>query len=245
MSDVDHTPFIENIPAYAIGALDSGDVSALESHLTACASCRTELAEYRTLSESMLTAVPPKQPSAALRKRLQSRLPGAQKTSGSQVTWSFSRLALGLAVIALLVLNLLSFAQLRQVQSQQARLLKQVENAQVALAMLSSPNIQTVLISGENVSGTILLDKDRNQAFLIVGDIPALADDQIYQIWLVKPDGGRDSAGWFRPESGQSYTTKTISSTQTFSNYLGLGVTDEPAGGSDAPTGQRIFKVDF
>jgi len=245
MSEVDHTPFLENIPAYAMGALDSGDVSALESHLTICASCRTELAEYRALSESMLTAVPPKEPSAALRERLQSRLPGAQKKSGSQLNWSFSQLTLGLAVIALLVLNLLSFAQLRQVQSQQARLLSQIENAQVALAMLSSPNIQTVQISGENVSGTILLDKEHNQAFLVIAGLPALTDDQIYQIWLVKPDGGRDSAGLFRSESGQAYTTKTISSPQTFSNYLGLGVTVEPAGGSNSPTGERLFKVDF
>jgi anti-sigma-K factor RskA len=245
MSEVDHTPFIENIPAYAMGALDSGDVSALESHLATCASCRTELAEYRTLSESLLMAVPPKEPSAALRKRLQSRLPSAQKVSRPPVTWSFSQLALGLAVIALLVLNLLSFAQLRQVQNQQARLLCQVENAQVALAMLSSANIQTVHISGENVSGTLLLDKDHNQAFLIFGDLPALADDQIYQIWLVKPDGGRDSAGLFRPESEQTYTTKAISSTQMLSNYLSLGVTVEPAGGSNSPTGERLFKVDF
>ena len=245
MARDEHVPYLENIPAYAIGALDAEDVSALETHLQTCASCRTELAEYRVLSESLLKAVPPKRPSVVLRKRLQSRLPSAQKTMRTQLVFPFSRLAFGLAVIALLALNLVSFAQLRQIQNQQASLLTQVENAQIALAMLSSPNIQTVLISGENVSGTLLLDKSHNQAFLIVGDLPELANDQIYQIWLVKADGGRDSAGLFRPESGQSYTTKAISSTQMFSNYLGIGVTVEPAGGSDAPTGQRIFKVDF
>ena len=245
MAHDEHAPYLENIPAYAIGALDAEDVSALETHLQMCASCRTELAEYRLVSESLLTATPPKQPFAVLRKRLQSRLPGAQKKLRPQMTWSFNSMAMGFAVFALLVLNLISFAQLRQIQSQQSSLLTQVENAQVALAMLSSPNIQTVLISGENVSGTLLLDKDHNKAFLIVGDLPALANDQIYQIWLVRADGSRDSAGLFRPESGQSYTTKAISSTQMFSSYLGLGVTVEPAGGSDHPTGQRIFKVDF
>jgi anti-sigma-K factor RskA len=245
MARDEHAPYLENIPAYAIGALDAEDVAALEAHLKTCASCRTELAEYRAVSASLLTATPPKQPSAALRKRLPSRLPSAQKSTRPQWTFSFSNLALGLAVIALLVLNIFSFVQLRQIQSQQASLLNQVENAQIALAMLSSPNIQTVLINGENVSGTILLDKDHNQAFLIVGDLPALANDQIYQIWLVKPDGGRDSAGLFRPATGQSYTTKAISSTQMLSSYLGMGVTVEPAGGSAAPTGERVFKVDF
>ena len=70
MAQNEHPRFIENIPAYAIGALDGADITALESHLKTCASCRAELAEYRAVSESLLTAVPPKQPSVALRKRL-------------------------------------------------------------------------------------------------------------------------------------------------------------------------------
>jgi len=52
MARDEHIPYLENIPAYAIGALDAEDVSALETHLQTCASCRTELAEYRVLSES-------------------------------------------------------------------------------------------------------------------------------------------------------------------------------------------------
>lgn len=245
MARDEHAPFLENIPAYAIGALDEEDIITLESHLKTCASCRTELAGYRALSESLLMAVPPKQPSAALRKRLQSKLPNAQTSARPKLSFSFSRLAMGFAVVALLMLNLFSFMQLRQIQSQQASLLKQVENAQIALAVLSSPNVQMLTISGQNVSGTILLDKDQNKAVLIAQNLPVLTEDQIYQIWLIQPDGGRVSAGLFSPESGQLYTTKAILPTQSFSNYLGIGVTVEPAGGSDHPTGERIFKVDF
>lgn len=245
MTRDEHAPHLENIPAYAIGALDADESAALESHLAMCDSCRTELTGYHALSESLLTAVPPKQPSMALRKRLQSRLPSAQKSTRPQMTFSLSRLALGLAVIALLILNLFSFMQLRQIQSQQARLLNQVENAQAALALLSSPNIQLLSINGEDISGTLLLDKENNQAVLIAQNLPTLAENQIYQIWLIEPDDGRVSAGLFRPETGQSYTTKAISASQSFENYLGIGVTIEPAGGSDHPTGKRVFKVDF
>jgi len=245
MARDEHIPFIENIPAYAIGALDAEEVAALESHLKTCASCRTELAEYHLVSESLLMAVPPIQPSAALRKRLQSRLPSAQKASRPQMTWSFSRFAMGFAVVILLVMNILSFAQLRKIQSQQANLLNQVEEAQAALALLSSDNVQMLPISGEYVSGTLLLDKEHNKAVLIVQDLPLLTENQIYQIWLVEADGGRVSAGLFRPEGGQAYTTQVISSSQMISDFLGIGVTVEPSGGSDHPTGERIFKVDF
>jgi anti-sigma-K factor RskA len=243
----EHTPFRENIPAYAIGALDGEEVPALQTHLETCASCRTQLAEYRALSDSLLTAIPPKEPSAALRKSLQGRLPSAQKAAWRPRTFSLnlSRLALGFAVIALLTLNVISFAQLRQIQIQQASLVTQVENAQIVLGLMSSSTIQMIPISGEKASGTLLLDKGNNKAVLIVQNLPQLMENQTYQIWLVKSDGGRDTGGLFRPESGGTYTTKVILSPQSISDYVRIGVTVEPAGGSDAPTGERVFRVEF
>jgi anti-sigma-K factor RskA len=245
MARDEHAPFLENIPAYALGALDTDEVAALESHLAVCPSCRTELADYQRLSAGLLSALPPDAPPPALKRTLAARLPSARQSSRPQRTWSLSRLALGFAVLALLVLNLISFTQLRQIQNQQIGLLDQIRESQFALAMLSSPSTQMLAISGGEVSGTILLDRENNKAVLIAQNVPALAQSQTYQIWLIKPDGGRDSAGLFHPESGQPYTTKSILPVQSFSNYLGIGVTVEPAGGSNIPTGERLFKVDF
>lgn len=245
MTQDEHSRHLENIPAYAIGALDADETAALESHLETCASCRTELAGYRVLGTSLLTATPPKPPSPALRKKLQSQLSGAGRSNRPQLPMSFGRLAWGLAIIALLALNLASFVQLRQIRSQQVALSSQVENAQAALAVLSSPNVMMLPISGETVTGTLLLDRERNQAVLVARDLPTLTESQIFQIWLVRPDGGRDSAGLFRSKTGQAYTTQTIQVLQPLSNYLGIGVTVEPASGSDTPTGERVFKVDF
>lgn len=243
MARDEHNPFLEDIPAYVAGALDADEIAALEAHLESCASCRTELASYRLVDQSLLMAVPPKQPSAGLRKRLQSRLPSAQKASRPRLTWSFGQLAMGLAIAALLVLNLVSFAQLGQIRSQQAHLLNQVHDAQTALGMLSSNDVQVLPISAEKVSGTLLLGHE--QAVLILEDLPALTADRVYQMWLIEPNGGRVSAGLFRPERGQVYTTQVISSQQIMSGFVGLGVTVEPAGGSAQPTGERLFKVDF
>jgi hypothetical protein len=53
------------------------------------------------------------------------------------------------------------------------------------------------------------------------------------------------SAGLFHPEIGKAYTTQIISAKEGFSGFTGIGVTVEPAGGSDQPTGSRVFKVDF
>jgi anti-sigma-K factor RskA len=112
--------------------------------------------------------------------------------------------------------------------------------------MLSYPNTQSLPINVNNsVAGTLLLDKDRSIATLIVWNMPQLQEDQTYQIWFIDPQGDRTSAGIFRPDPGQSFTTASVMSASNLSNFVGIGVTVEPAGGSDQPTGPRIFKVDF
>jgi anti-sigma-K factor RskA len=82
-------------------------------------------------------------------------------------------------------------------------------------------------------------------AALIVWKLPALPADQTYQIWLIDPKGNRTSGGTFSSETSQPFTTVSIFAPASFSNYKGIGVTVEPAGGSTAPTGMNVFKVDL
>jgi anti-sigma-K factor RskA len=75
--------------------------------------------------------------------------------------------------------------------------------------------------------------------------LPELGQDKTYQVWLIEPDGHRVSAGLFRPQPDASYTTQPVITEQDITKFTGVGVTIEPAGGSDQPTGPRVFKVDF
>ncbi len=204
--------------------------------------------QYRAISDGLLTALPPRPPSAALRTRLQSQLPSAKKKAAAprfRLAWSFGRLALGGALALLLLLNAFSFIQMRQIQNQQAALAQQVRTSQFALSMLAYPGTQAIPIAADNLTGSVLLDRERNTAALVMWRLPELGSDQTYQAWLIEPDGQRVSAGVFRPQADESYTTKPVYPKQDLSNFVGIGVTVEPAGGSEQPTGQRIFKVDF
>jgi len=245
MVDETHTPYRENIPAYAMGALDVDDITALEAHLKTCASCRTELAEYRQLSESLLTAIPPKQPPARLRKQLQNRLPSKQRKAAPRWNWSFSQTAVGAALILLLTMNVYSIGQLRSLQSTQTQLNRQIRTGQTVMSMLSYPTTERLAINSDSVVGSILLDRDRNIVALIVWNMPELPENETYQVWLIDSQDHRTSAGLFQADSGQSYTTEIVFPKQDLSGFTGVGVTVEPSGGSDQPTGERILKVDF
>jgi anti-sigma-K factor RskA len=240
-----HTLFRGNISAYALGALDADDSAALAAHLKSCASCRDELVAYRALGDSLLMAIPPQAPSAELRKNLKTKLPSARKASNRLWTWSFGQSALAIGFVALLLLNIFTLLQMQSFQRQQARLSIQLQSEQTALALLSYPDTQTILINSQNVTGTVLLDKDRNTAVIILWNLRPIADNQTYQIWLIAPNGDRASAGLFRPESDQPFTSIPIFLKQDLSGFKGLGATLEPLGGSSHPTGMRLFNVDF
>ena len=245
MTYYQHVPFRENIPAYALGALDAEDVAALEAHLRTCASCRDELAAYRATSDSLPMTLPPQRPSAALRRRLEGRLPSAQKATRPRLSWSFGRVAMGIAIVLLLALNVFSILQVRALQSQQVQLMDQIQNGQMALAMLSYPNTETFPINEASVTGSLLLDKEYNNAVLILRGLPSITDEQTYQLWLIASNGERTSAGLVRPQTDLPFISEPIYSTQDLSNFVGIGMTIEPAGGSDHPTGLQIFRIDF
>jgi anti-sigma-K factor RskA len=245
MTYYEHIPFRENIPAYALGALDAEYVGALEAHLQTCASCRDELAAYRATSDSLLLALPPQNPPAALRRRLQGRLPSAHKTGRPRLNWSIGRVAAGIAIVLMLALNAFFISQVRALQSQQTQLIDQIQKGQAALAMLSYANTQTFAINAENVTGSLLLDIEYNNAVLILRGLPSIPDDQTYQVWLIAPNEERTNAGLVRPQIDQPFISEAIYSTQELANFVGIGMTVEPAGGSDHPTGPQVFRVDY
>jgi anti-sigma-K factor RskA len=245
MTYYEHVPFRENIPAYALGALDAEDVGALEAHLQTCAACRDELAAYRTTSDSLLMALPPQKPSDALRRRLQKRLPSAQKTMRLRLNWSIGRVAVGMAIVLMLALNMLFISQVQELRRQQTQLMDQIQKGQAALAMLSYANTQTLPIKAENVRGSLLLDIEYNNAVLILRGLPSITEDQTYQVWLISPNGERTNAGLLRPQIDQPFISESIYATQDLANFVGIGMTVEPAGGSDQPTGPQVFRVDY
>jgi anti-sigma-K factor RskA len=245
MTYFEHLPFLENIPAYALGALDAKDAIALEAHLQTCASCRDELGAYHATSDKLLVSLPPQEPSAALRRQIQRRLPSAQTSARPRLNWSLSRLALGIAIVLLLALNMFSISQVRRLQDQQAQLMDQIQNGQMALAMLSYPHTQSFPIQAENVTGSLLLDREYNNAVLILRGLPAIPENQTYQVWLIAPNGERTSAGLVRPQTDIPFISQPVSSAQDLVNFVGVGMTIEPAGGSDQPTGSVVFRINF
>jgi anti-sigma-K factor RskA len=65
-----HEEYKEMLTAHALGALDAGETRALEDHLSTCAACRTELAEWQDTTAAFVYSTPSIEPPPALRSSL-------------------------------------------------------------------------------------------------------------------------------------------------------------------------------
>ena len=252
MSDERCLPYRENLAAYALGTLDADEIPALESHLKDCQDCQSELADYQSVTMGLLQSIHPQTPPPGLRRKLVAQLPSHRTRTPSLLASIFGRFSLGqvataVIVVVLLGLNLFSSMQIRDLQRQQSALAGRLSNDQAAIAMLAYPSTQALTVKADvqNLTGSMLVDKDKNTAVLVLWNLPKLEAGQTYQIWLINSGGKRTSGGLFVPVDNQGYTTATIQLPVSIGQFVGLGVTVEPWGGSEGPTGPRVLGVDL
>ena len=243
-------PFRDLLPCYALDALEPDEVRSLEKHLRTCADCRAELEQCRAVGEGLLYAMPGQSPPPRVRAGLIARLADARPPATSAALHRPRRLqgvwqwAMGFAWVVLLVLNVSTLAQLDALRQQQMALLTQLDTSQKALSLVAYPESRTFQLSGKG-TGTLVIDSELRSGVMFAWGLEPLDAAHVYQIWLIQPDGKRTSGGLFKPEAGQQFVSAFFSLPQPFSNFVGIGVTVEPNGGSPGPTTPRVIGVSF
>ena len=245
MDQNNHIALQENLAAYALGALDPQETAALETHLQTCESCRAELAGYQQISTGLLAALPVRPPRSALRRSLQQRLAAQSPRGHPRFSWSLGQLVFAGLLAALIGLNLLTISQVVSLRREQAELLDQKTSVQTALAMLAYPTTKSVAFEQNGVSGSLLVDKQRNLVAVFAWNLAVLPAGKTYQMWLIDPQGDRTSGGFIKPEADYPFVMAVINSPKPLTDFTGLGITVEPSGGSPKPTGPRVMHVDF
>jgi hypothetical protein len=240
-----HNRFKDNLAAYALDSLDSAETGELEAHLRTCKTCPVELQDYRRVTEGLLSALPPFDPPAALRRNLQKRLMATGEASTPRFRWSFNQFAVAAALTVLIGLSIFSILQVRALQEQQAELERSSSTAQTALAMLAYPGTQSITFDQNGISGSMLVERTRNLVAVFAWHLPAAPNGKTYEVWLIDSQGKRTSAGFLVPDPDYPFVTAVIKAPAPLTGFTGLGVTTEPVGGSPGPTSPKIFGADF
>ena len=233
----------ELLPDYALGCLDDEESAFVAKHLADCSTCQAELEQYQTVTDQLVWALSELEPPAALKDRLEARIrPGQISPGRPQISWrqkitgSLQRAAPVWSVVSLVLILVLGITTL--ILWQRLNQLEQITQSQASYAinLVGTEN-------APNASGFIIADQANQENLLIVTGLPQLDQTHQYQLWLV--NNGQRTSGAVFSVSVEGYSRTPISAPIPISNYTGFGISIEPFGGSEGPTGNKVLGSTF
>ncbi|HJR90647.1 MAG TPA: anti-sigma factor [Aeromicrobium sp.] len=219
--------------AYALDALNDLERAEFERHLGTCDSCRAEVAGLRDAA-SHLANVSAAPPPADLRAKVLAGAQSVRPLPPPAPEPARRRRIPALAAAAVLVIGLGAGAAVWQPW--------EPETVQVSLAdrVRQAPDAQSwtqSLPSGGSV--TVTRSKSVGVAVWQSTGLKPLPSGRVYELWLQAPDESLKPAGLFSAGDGEVVMRGDAT------EAIGAGVTEEPSGGSPAPTTEPIAFIDF
>jgi len=178
-------------------------------------------------------------PPARLRQRvITSVKPETTKTRG----WFWAVAALSAACVALIALAVSSRSSIRTYRDQISELTAERSQLREAVEILSRSETRTVQFgrADNQAHGRVFVNRNRGLVF-VGSQLPQLAANRTFQLWLIPAAGAPQSAGLFRPNPAGDFVNVQTRPIDT--GIQAVAVSVEPEGGSPAPTTTPILVV--
>jgi Anti-sigma-K factor rskA len=216
---VTHGALKEDLPAYALGALD--DAKELEAHLADCASCQRELAELRLAVDAIAGSVEPRRPPRRLRRRILATTRSQRDaTARGGEQWRGWRPVLAVASVAgVLAAGAIGYA-------------------------LRGDGVETTTIAAEPTPAAPAgaqaeLVRAGDVAVLRTTGLAPLASGDVYQAWVRDGSSIEPSSTYVVDRSGAG----AVAIPESLAGADEVMVTREPAGGSERPSTAPLIRV--
>ncbi len=241
------------VGAYAVDALDAAERERFEAHLGNCADCRDEVDSLReaaaVLGSGDVVAPPP-----ALREQvlagiseirplppLTAETPGgapvdlaeARRRSRRVRPGRAGRLPLLVAAAAVVLLATVGGLVLRPWAGDEERVEPRLTVAEQVLGADDATRLEKRFPDGSQA--TIVHSREVGRAVILTKNMAPAPDGKDYELWLQTPAGELIKAG-LMPDIRNA----TVLLDGDASRATGVGITVEPAGGSDQPTSDPI-----
>ncbi len=214
MSDQAHRFAWDNLPAYALGALEEDERRQVEAHLRHCSLCQEELAAWQETAHKLAYAVPFYDPPSHLRAVIrhvvaispQTVAPAAVSTPrparGNELASFLQRPYMFLTTLLILALGLVGWnVRLhRQMNTLRAEMSEVDEMRSVIVEYINNPSaFEHFTLEGPNgARAHLLYSSATNRLTLITDGLPWLGEDAVYTLWFHDGSGQRVLATVFR-----------------------------------------------
>ena len=234
-----HEDYKAMMPAYALSALDAQEERVFSQHLSECAECRDELAEWENTAAALALSASTAEPSPQVRERIMSavRAEKVVQFPARRNAWT----SLGsLGAIAAAILFLALIAGIVVLWQQNRAMQRELEFARLVAAPGSK---MTELAGTDQAAGaTAKIAYDKNgHAMLMASGLPPAPQGKEYQLWFIVGSKPPMPGKSFAPDSsGQGTLTDQVP--QEAMESAVFAITLEPAGGLPAPTGEIYLR---
>ena len=230
----------EDLPAYALGALDRDEREVIAAHVETCAACTRDLAQFdNALYEAAAIGAVNVDPPRDLRTRIVLRHRGAPVPSdtrwGDRIIEFLQRPVPAAVPVALAVLLVVAFVVVGATR-------QQADAYASALAGVVDGRVVALAPTGANpdARGAVVIPT-QGSPYLVLR-LPAPPAGRAWEAWVLRPgQSGPTAVPAGRSERGDVFT---LSLTTPLGAGDGVAVTLEPASGSAQPTTQPVLAVE-
>jgi len=228
VSASEHTRWEDDLPAYALDALDADEARAVESHLAGCERCRADLRWLEPAVDVLAESVAQVSPPPRLRKELleitnhEARTAAGAEPERGWRNWAL-RPVTALAATVLVAAGIAGYALRGGDDGAEGP-------APVAFEMAPQAKGATAVLDRHGDSGT-----------LRVTNMPRVEGSEIYQVWIQHGDRVKPSSA-FRPDVTGSVEAEIPSNLYGADAVM---VTLEPERGRTKPSLPAVFESDL
>jgi anti-sigma-K factor RskA len=238
--------------AYALHALDEDERTAFRRHLDHCDSCAQEVAGFSATAARLgLAAVDT--PRAVLREQVLRRVttvrqepPGAAaavpaRWRGTPRRRRAAQWALAACLAGAVGLGGVAVWQHDRAEAAHVAARRAEQRVNDISAVLSAPDARTARTRFDGgADGTLVVSRGLDRAVFVAAGMERPPGGKVYQLWL-NDHGTMRPAGLMDPDR----ESEAVLLRGDVVSASGLGITVEPAGGSDRPTSAPIALVAF
>ncbi len=226
-----HAEMNEFYDLYALGVLEPELAAEIETHIDEeCAYCLEHVREASTVIAALANVAEPVQPPHRLRERVLGSVRQPKRSS----YWTLAVASLSAACAALLLFSAWSASQMGGLRKQLSGLRQERDELRSAVELLSKSDTRTVQFGrAEHPHGRVLVNRTGGLVF-VGSQLPALAADKTFELWVIPAAGAPRPVGLFRPNAAGD--SVNVSSLAVSPDTKAVAVTVEPRAGSAAPT---------
>lgn len=245
---------LDLIPAYALDALDENERMMVENLLETNAEAQQLLAEYEAITDILPLATPVRSAPAHLKENLRQRLAERENLGGKSaeeaedlpkiVQYPYRLFISTAAALIVMMLGIIFYIN-QATSDEPTRVPKGLILYNEITGQSNFQRYEVVPTGAENATGELVVSEDGSQAVLRIAELPTIAENQRYQLWLAQEEIVESGGLFYWPTGhGPYYIIMPID--HPISEYVRFGMSVEPENGSpypDSPSGTPLFSV--